>query len=383
MKNKVNLMRRVVFSSLLSAAVLVGGCSNENEKKTESEFSDVAPQFSSVVVFGDSLSDNGNIKYLTEQFAGDSSPILSRSVPISPKDDKSGYYEGRFSNGEVWSNRFVKALDLKIESAQTCFNNGSNSSCNYAIAGSTTSANITSDSDPFQDMKKIFSNADVEKILESFKIPQHIGVKEMVDAYLGLSSPDETTLNHTLYVVWAGGNDYFAGADTETTTNNLVASIKSIVDHNPTDAKRYFLVPNLPDIGKTPYGLAHPGLKLSNKVKEHNKLLASKLESQFTNNDAYKNKVAIISVDAAAVFADMLNKPDQYHFKNVKDACYSGSYMPEEGGTECANPNEYIFWDTLHPTTAAHCFMAQTALKALEQNGLLDARATASFSCSP
>ena len=31
----------------------------------------------------------------------------------------------------------------------------------------------------------------------------------------------------------------------------------------------------------------------------------------------------------------------------------------------CPNPNEYLFWDNIHPTTRSHQLIGQLALKAL------------------
>ena len=33
----------------------------------------------------------------------------------------------------------------------------------------------------------------------------------------------------------------------------------------------------------------------------------------------------------------------------------------------CSNPNEFVFWDRIHPTGAVHQLVAQNALETLEQ----------------
>ena len=44
--------------------------------------------------------------------------------------------------------------------------------------------------------------------------------------------------------------------------------------------------------------------------------------------------------------------PGTYSFTDVTDPCLTGA-VNYSGGTPCANPNQYLFWDALHPTAAA------------------------------
>ena len=298
MRLKINKGLLSVFLVAMPAVVFVG-CSSEDKKDNSiPSSSDVAPQFYSVVTFGDSMSDSGSIKYLTQQFAGDTSPILKRSVPIEPAGDKSGYYSGRFSNGYNWLDRFVTTLDLQMQDPDTCFLRGSNSSCDYAVGGATTDEGLSSDTDPMKRIKDLFKNDFVDNILNSFKIPQHVGIKQMATTYLDISQPSPDVMNHTLYVIWGGGNDYFANADTASTVNNLISSIKSILDYSPDNQVRYFLIPNLPDLSKTPYGAdpAHVGLNLAEKTAAHNSLLQQQIASEITSNPQYKPILALIYV---------------------------------------------------------------------------------------
>src|SRR5687768_12602152 len=61
-----------------------------------------------IVVFGDSLSDNGNFYTLSSRLhrADSNVPI----VPASPP-----YASGRFSNGEVWVEDLAKSLHVPLE----------------------------------------------------------------------------------------------------------------------------------------------------------------------------------------------------------------------------------------------------------------------------
>jgi phospholipase/lecithinase/hemolysin len=44
------------------------------------------------------------------------------------------------------------------------------------------------------------------------------------------------------------------------------------------------------------------------------------------------------------------SNPAAYGFTNVTDPCFNGV-------TVCADPNQYLFWDDIHPTAAADVFL--------------------------
>jgi phospholipase/lecithinase/hemolysin len=43
--------------------------------------------------------------------------------------------------------------------------------------------------------------------------------------------------------------------------------------------------------------------------------------------------------------------PRAYGFTNVTDPCFNGT-------TVCTNPDRYLYWDDIHPTTAADAILA-------------------------
>jgi phospholipase/lecithinase/hemolysin len=49
--------------------------------------------------------------------------------------------------------------------------------------------------------------------------------------------------------------------------------------------------------------------------------------------------------------------PAAYHLTNVTQPCLTGE-VNFSGGTPCAAPNQYFFWDPDHPTAAGHEIVA-------------------------
>jgi len=121
-----------------------------------------AKQIDKIIMFGDSLSDTGNIFSLTSK-----AHKIFPSIPVIPK--ASVYYEGRFSNGPVWIDDLALAMNVPQE--------------NYAYGG-----------------------AWAEPLLDSqLSVPFGLGMQ--VSYYLVMSVTDFHKRDH-LYIIWAGGNDY-------------------------------------------------------------------------------------------------------------------------------------------------------------------------------
>jgi phospholipase/lecithinase/hemolysin len=73
--------------------------------------------------------------------------------------------------------------------------------------------------------------------------------------------------------------------------------------------------------------------------------------------------IDLIPLDVSSLFNTVAGNPAQYGLTNVNTPCFSGAI--DTPGTVCANPNEYLFWDSVHPTAAAHQILGNFALAAL------------------
>jgi len=163
---------------------------------------------------------------------------------------------------------------------------------------------------------------------------------------------------------------------------------------------KHFLILNLPDLGFVPESRVK-GAEFARNVSllsiEHNKKLAVLL----TAEKKMHPDIEFFAVNVADYFADIVAHPEKFALKNVMDACYGGGYslaavrinqkeieaanktnlsilhnaslrtayltskLAEEGVEPCVNPNEYLFWDQIHPTAVIHQLLASLVINAL------------------
>ncbi|WGL59771.1 SGNH/GDSL hydrolase family protein [Pigmentibacter sp. JX0631] len=356
-----------VFSTIFFSFNLQGCARLFKKDNSRPQLSEYSSQFNSVVIFGDSLSDTGNVDLLSRATKDIPGSGVSKAYPVSPP-----YKEGRFSNGKIWVDKLLKDLKLSPPSAHDCFFNiNTNRACNFAVGGSTTSNNKNLENDFFKRINDLFKNEVITNYLKSFQVFMNIGVKEMIKEYVTVNKPDEYALNHTLYVIWVGGNDYLQKSDPTLTVNNIIESIKIILDYSSSNDKKYFLIPNLPNLGKTPYAMKRKEEieTLAHVTAKHNSILNEKLEI-LKNQLEYKDKLVIINLKIDNFFKKITSFPTFYGFKKVNEACYSKNYL-ENDGEICSTPDKYLFWDEIHPSKRAHCLIANFAEKAIIDAGLI------------
>jgi outer membrane lipase/esterase len=188
------------------------------------------------------------------------------------------------------------------------------------------------------------------------------------------------TLNpHALYSVWIGANDILvnvgeaaAGQITpaQVQANVVTAAaqtLQQIARLRDAGAKT-IMVFNLPDIGKTPLGLAEPTAPFSSLSSLFNSTLEAGLGSL---------NVDIIPVNVNGLLNEVIANPAAYGFVNVTTpACTTASSITCTTATLVA-PNaaqNYLFADTVHPTPAGHQIIADyvfAEIEAPQQIGLL------------
>lgn len=258
--------------------------------------------FSGLYVFGDSLSDPGNL-------------VSTGEAPPAP------YAGGRFSNGPVAAEYLGSYLGLT--SAQVH---------NYAVGGATTG----------------YDNP------ESATQP-HSGVLSQLGQYQmdsgGAADPN------ALYMIWAGANDLLAitsPADVPTVLGNAITNLVTEVVTLHMMGAQHILVPNMVDLGLTPEARSQGAAAMAQYS-----YIASLFNLALANNlPSYA-----IQFDTFGLLQDVVANPGAYGLSNAADQCLTTSV--------CTQPDQYLFWDHLHPTTAGHAILADRFAAAVPEPEIL------------
>lgn len=286
-----------------------------------------AAKFSSIYVFGDSLSDTGNLFTLT-----------GGAVPPEP------YFEGRFSNGEIWVDKLADKLGLESPTLVTKLQpDAPTNGINYAFGGATT------------------TDQNTIALTPSFGIPEPLkpqlfGLEQQVQAF---TANNQSADPDALYILWAGSNDYSTTegtflpfTDTDTTINNLDNALANLAT---TGVKNVMLL-NLANLGDTPLARQVDTFLIPGTTQRLNDLTAKHNQELSGLANKYQTNLNIIPVDVNSLFSNA-----NLDFTNVIEPCLV-SLDPQ---IICNNPDEYVFWDLQHPTTVAHEKLADLAFKSI------------------
>jgi outer membrane lipase/esterase len=274
-----------------------------------------AAMYSSLVVFGDSLSDGGNNAAVIG--ANGAQTITGNTyVPAQP------YGSGVYSNGPVWAS--TAAAQLGVPLAPSVPPGGGT---NYAFGGARTGPN-----DPLAFPFSLLTQA---------------------NQYLA----SHTVSANALYVIAGGGNDArdalvtiagcapgCIGPTVAQTAIDYAANVGAIVNALQAGGAQHIIVWNTPNLGLAPAVVAAGATGLGTLLADSmNTALAAQLNGE----------AGVKTFDIFTLGTTIALNPGAYGFTNVTDAC--GAIL----GANCAT---YAYWDGIHPTAAAHEKIAQAFL---------------------
>lgn len=221
-----------------------------------------------VYIFGDSLSDTGNVFATTGGI-----------FPPAP------YEQGRFSNGKVWVEHLAAELGNPSD-AEARLNGGRN----YALGGSETTTTLTSQLNLFQ-------------------------------INLGLNQLN----NDDLCILWIGGNDILNGESA--VPAEMVTRVQTFINTLILRNARKFILVNLPDLSKLPPEIGTPNAAQTRaRSIDYNTRLATLVAS--INSQSGRSATL---VDVFSMFEEITARPQAYGFVTATEFAYdrdTGALVP-------------------------------------------------------
>jgi hypothetical protein len=185
-----------------------------------------------------------------------------------------------------------------------------------------------------------------------------------VDEQLADYFASRTVDPNALYVVWAGANDLFDG---QTDVNGPVGRIGATLQSLMARGARQFLVPNLPLLGRIPeYNRdATASAAFDQLSHQYNSAFEAKIDALAAAN----LNATFYRLDVAEIFTDAINNPARWGLANVRDSAAPGLEPGRLFYNESrivAHPEQYLFWDTIHPTAAIHSILGDYGSRLLD-----------------
>jgi outer membrane lipase/esterase len=299
-----------------------------------------AQQFSSVISFGDSLTDAGNVALI------DGNPITAPGSSWTTNPDS------------VHAQLLTGMLGL---GSQT---NSLSGGTNYAYGGACVIKNGTA------------TLAGAFNCYRPFP-----SVTEQVVGYLtahaGHADP------HAVYTLWGGGNDVLTGAGISSGVAQAYAgqagvTAATLAGNLLSAGAKTVVVFNLPDLGITPLNVGTASAAGASALSAiYNMQLNGKLA---TLSDG------IVAINTFAFINEAIANPSAYGFTNVTGkACGTGPGVGGNPSSVACGPagsglpwtyaagtnNTYLFADDIHPTGAAHQMLANVVYATLTAPGII------------
>ncbi len=287
--------------------------------------------FSDVFIFGDSLSDTGNIP--------------ARTFGFFPPDPP--YFDGRFSDGPLWPEYLADQLNLVV---------------------------VPNDSDPtvINGNNFAFGGAKAARDVPIFPFGVIPSVQNQVDLFMSAigAAPSDA-----LYVVWGGGNDLRFAAKpgngltfeqryqvVQDAVDAIVGAVAALAGAGAQDV----LVPNIPDLGATPEAILLGNVGEATLISvQFNIVLASELDTA-----ADELGINIIQFDTFALLQDIIedalnNDGMLFGITNIDTPIAPGLPDKPRSGSAAEVPIAALWADDVHPSTVTHEVFASAVLEAL------------------
>ena len=288
--------------------------------------------FASIVAFGASLSDSGNAfalrggtntppDYLLD-------PLLVPSAPYA----RGGHH---FSNGATWIEQFARSQGLAGSARPAYLSSGAGT--NYAVGAA-----------------------------RACEDGLNVNLSTQVDAFLGQAGG--VAPSDALYTIEMGGNDIRDALVAYPTGHGAILQAANISMFNNilrlyAAGARTFIVWRAPNVGLT------PAIRRLDTISPGAAQLATGLTQGFNAGldgvvaqlSAGLPGIRIVRLDAFGLLNHIVADPAAFGLTDVTSACVTPNIPP----FTCQSPDEFLFWDGIHPSNAVHAIIANEAALAL------------------
>ena len=287
-----------------------------------------ADGFSSLTVFGDSLSDSGNIPAV----------LGGANFPPDPP-----FVGNRFSNGPTYAEQLPALLGIAPGNVMN-FALGGAFSGQLTVAPGVTSGNLNA--------------LPPRNLLPLSPLDTRTQVTNFLATAPAIGGND-------LFIVFAGGNDAFItlnavagdpanaitiiGAGTGTAAANIRAAATDLINAGA----RQIILPNLPDVGDSPDAVATgpSGVQAANLFST----LLNSATLQVANDLNSTTPAMVFVIDNFSITKDIVANPAKYGFANTNLSCID---TPSCVFAPVDTQNTFLSFDGTHPTTAGHAILA-------------------------
>jgi len=283
-------------------------------------------RYSKLYIFGDSLSDTGNLASIAGAFPPP-------------------FFNNRVSNGPVAIDTLAAKLGLSADASLHLLS--MNAGTNYAVASARASRNT-----PF----------DLNTQILSFQ------------ANHAFIAPSDA-----LYVIFIGGNDIYDALVSgninaaNMTIQTAITNIKNAITALTQMGARSFMVMDAPNIAFLPETKIIAAVTNNPELLTQATQLSERFNEQLHNmikQIKHEEDISITEFKLNKLFTKLLKKATKLGFSNSSDACFSTvTYTFHPDCDFGANFDQFFFFDEVHPTARVHKLVGEAMYKKLPHKG--------------
>lgn len=309
-----------------------------------------AGAFDKLVVFGDSLSDGGNAFNTVDV------PFLyPNGFPPPPNNQRN-------SDGLVAVEYLAQRLGVDLKPSTVT------GGTNYAYSGAMTGQRSgVFPTPPLPGGVAVTTENYADPVYGATQLRSGTSLTSQVGSFIGAGAPFSP--DSTLFVVWAGANDFFFAPESATVASSI-QNIGGAIHQLAQIGAKKFLVPGLPDLSLTPAILeldaAAPGFGIGAGYRDlsltFNMILQSTVSAIESGYQAVVPGFDITYFDVNASLLGVLSNPAGLGLSNTTQGCNNITFT-----STCANPDQYLFWDPVHPTDVVHAELGRQFAQAVPE----------------